>query len=131
LKLRRVDGQDAQDIPLIGRLCLILVVDLFFVFVLRFPIMTNHSVQDCHMLKDASNFVPWKCKVQNLLEEVELWFLVEKEVVLPTNPKDLAKHNRKSIKAKQIILDLVKDHLIPHIAEKKTTKEMQIALVTL
>jgi hypothetical protein len=66
----------------------------------------------------------------DLLEEVELWYVVE-DVILPTNSKELIKHNRKSIKAKRIILDLVKDHLILHIIEKKTTREMHIALVTL
>jgi hypothetical protein len=52
------------------------------------------------MLEGASNFVPWKCRLQNLLEEVELWYLVEKEVVLPTDPKELAEHNRKLVKVK-------------------------------
>jgi hypothetical protein len=65
------------------------------------------------------------------LEEVELWYLVEKDVVLTIDPKDLAKHTRKLVKEKCIILDLVKDHLIPHIAEKKMAKDMSDALVTL
>jgi hypothetical protein len=34
-------------------------------------------------------------------------------------------------KAKRIILDLVKNHLITHIAEKTTSKEMHDALVGL
>lgn len=44
--------------------------------------------------------------------------------MLPTNPKDLAKHTRKLVKVKQILLDLVKDHLIPHIADRKMAKNM-------
>ena len=36
---------------------------------------------------------------------------------------NLANHN-KAAKAKQIVLDLVKDHLTPHITEKKLAKEM-------
>jgi hypothetical protein len=35
------------------------------------------------------------------------------------------------MKAKRIILDAIKDHLIPYIYEKKTTKEMFDALVSL
>jgi hypothetical protein len=34
------------------------------------------------------------------------------------------------VKAKKIILDAIKDHLIPHVFEKKTTKEMFDALVS-
>jgi hypothetical protein len=40
-------------------------------------------------------------------------------------------HEVKEAKAQRIILDGVKDHLIPHLAEKKTTKEMWDALKNL
>jgi hypothetical protein len=43
------------------------------------------------MLEGDSNFIPRKCKLQN-----ELWHLVEQEVVLHTDPKDLAELNKKS-----------------------------------
>jgi hypothetical protein len=42
----------------------------------------------------------------------------------------LAKHN-KDAKAKRIFLDSMKDHLISHIAEKNTRKEMYDVLVAL
>jgi hypothetical protein len=91
----------------------------------------KHNLHDCHMLEGAPHFVPWKCRLQNQLQEVEQSYLVEKEGVLPTYPKDLAKHNRKLIKEKQIVLDSVENHLIPHITKKKMNREMHIALVTL
>jgi hypothetical protein len=40
-------------------------------------------------------------------------------------------HEVKEAKAQRIILDGVKDHLIPHLAKKKTTKEMWDALKNL
>jgi hypothetical protein len=43
----------------------------------------------------------------------------------------LADHKKKEVKAKWVLLELVKDHLIPHIAEKKYAKEMYDALVSL
>jgi hypothetical protein len=61
--------------------------------------------------------VLWKCRLQNLLEVVNLWYLVE-EVKPPTDPKDLAKYNKNAVNTKQILLDSVKDHLIPHITSK-------------
>jgi hypothetical protein len=53
------------------------------------------------------------------------------EVVLPTDIKDLAEHNRKLVKVKGIIMNLVNDHLIPCIVEKKMTRKMHTTLVTL
>jgi hypothetical protein len=43
----------------------------------------------------------------------------------------LATHKKREVKAKWVFLDSVKDHLIPHIYEKKTTKDMYDALVGL
>jgi hypothetical protein len=43
----------------------------------------------------------------------------------------LVAHNKREVKAKQMIMDAKKDHLIPHISEKKTAKEMFDALVSL
>ena len=48
------------------------------------------SMQESHLLDEASNFVPWKLRLQNLLEMEDLWYLVEKVVVPPTDPKDVA-----------------------------------------
>jgi hypothetical protein len=46
-------------------------------------------------------------------------------------PVALDLHEVKEAKAQRIILDGVKDHLIPHLAEKKTAKEMWDALKNL
>jgi hypothetical protein len=43
----------------------------------------------------------------------------------------LEAHEKKEIKVERVILDSVKDHLIPHLSEKKMTKEMFDALVGL
>jgi hypothetical protein len=43
----------------------------------------------------------------------------------------LEDHKKKEVKAKWVLLDFVKDHLILHIFEKKTAKEMYNALVDL
>jgi hypothetical protein len=66
-----------------------------------------------------------------LMEEVDLWEHVEKVVPELVDPMKLVAHHKKEAKAKRIILDLVKDHFIPHIAEKMTGKDMFEALVGL
>ena len=56
---------------------------------------------------------------------------MEKEVKTPIDHKDLKYHTKKLAKEKWISFDLVKNHLIPHIVEKKIMKDMYYALVTL
>ena len=45
-------------------------------------------------------------------------------VPIPVDPIVLDLHEVKEAKAQRIILDGVKDHLIPHLAERKIAKEM-------
>jgi hypothetical protein len=52
-------------------------------------------------------------------------------VSAPTDLATLDAHKKKEIKVWRVLLDSVKDHLIPHLIEKKTTKEMFDALVSL
>ena len=58
-----------------------------------------------------------------------MWSFVNIIVLVPMlDPIALDVHEVKESKTQRIILDGVKDHLIPHLAEKKTTKEMWDAL---
>lgn len=50
------------------------------------------------------------------MEEYELWEIVEIVAVVPTNPISLVEFKKKNIKAKRIILDSEKDHIIPHVS---------------
>jgi hypothetical protein len=53
-----------------------------------------------------------------------VWGIVEKAATIPTDPKDKEVHNALEIRAQRILLDGVKDHLVPNIGEKPTTHEM-------
>ena len=64
----------------------------------------------------GGNWTPWRARIVLLLEEYELWEIVETVVVVPTDPNLLAEFQKKNIKAKRIILDSVKDHIIPHVS---------------
>ena len=63
-----------------------------------------------------------------LLQENELWDIVENTtthlVVVPTDTTLVAAYTKKSIKAKRIILDAIKDHLISHLTGKANAYEM-------
>jgi hypothetical protein len=74
-------------------------------------------------LDGTTNFSPWKERIILLLEEVQLWDIVNNTqnniVIFPTNATLLEKFKNKNVKAKRIILDAIKDHVIPHVAGKQ------------
>ena len=75
-------------------------------------------------LDGGGNWTPWRARIVLLLEECELWEIVEKTVSVPTDLVLLAEFKKKNVRAKRIILDLVKDHIIPHVAGKDYAYEM-------
>ena len=73
-------------------------------------------------LDGAANFSPWKARISLILEEDELWDIVHSTtispVVVPADAIDKAPFMKRDVKARRIILDAVKDHIIPHISTK-------------
>ena len=54
-------------------------------------------------LDGGGNWFPWRARIVLLLEECELWEIVESVVTLPTDPIQLAKFKKKNVKDKRII----------------------------
>jgi hypothetical protein len=76
-------------------------------------------------LDSISNYLQWKVRLSAVLKENKIYSYVSSVVAAPaTDPVALDLHEVKEARAQRIILDGVKDHLIPHLAEKKTAKEM-------
>ena len=69
-------------------------------------------------LDGGGNWTPWKARIVLLLEECELWELVGQAVTLPTDPILLVEFKKKNVRAKRIILDSVKDHIISHVVRR-------------
>jgi hypothetical protein len=63
-----------------------------------------------------------------IFKENKLWALVTTVIVPPNDPISLDIHEFKEAKSQRLILDGVRDPLIPHLAKKKTAKEMCEAL---
>jgi hypothetical protein len=86
-------------------------------------------------LDREENFGAWKERMILLMQENELSDIVENTtthpVVVPTNASLHAAYTKKSIKAKRIILDTIKDHLIPHLTGKENAYEMWDSLTKL
>jgi len=59
-----------------------------------------------------------------LLKEHDLWEIREKFVPTLKNVVEKASLEKKDIKSQRLILDTMKDHLIPHITEKQSTRHI-------
>ena len=66
-----------------------------------------------------------------ILKENDLENYVVEEVAELEGDEAKAKHKKKMVKAKRILADSIKDHLIPHVSSSKTPKQMFDALTKL
>jgi hypothetical protein len=89
--------------------------------------MTTSTKLD-EKLEGADDFRVWKYKVMLILEENEFVSFVEQDVEEPEGDESKAKYKKDMIKAKRIIADSIKNHLIPHVSTLKTPKKMMDAL---
>jgi hypothetical protein len=80
------------------------------------------------MLEGSRNFRYWKHRLQMILDENDLLEHVRVGVPEPDEEEKKTKHKKNENKEKRIVSDLVKDHLIPHIFELQTTRQMYEAL---
>ena len=94
---------------------------------------TSLRVED--RLDGNINFSPWKERIKLLLREMGLWSIVysteKKPVVVPTTAVELAEYERCNITTMRVILDAVKDHIVPHVFGKDHAFEMWDALTKL
>ena len=89
--------------------------------------MTHHT-QLKDKLGGTDNFREWRYIISLILEENDLDQNIGKEVPDPEGDEAKAIHKRNLLKAKRIISDSIKDHLIPHVSSFKTLKEVFDAL---
>ena len=76
-------------------------------------------------LEGVSNYLQWKVWISTVLWENKLWPHVSTVVTVPfSDPITLHLHEMKEARDQRIILDGVKDHLIPHLGKKTSAKEM-------
>ena len=87
------------------------------------------------MLDGAVNFSPWEARIVLLLQQNELWEIVNNTathpVTIPTVAADKVAFDKLDIKAKRILPDAIKDNIIPHIFGKDYAHKMWTALTNL
>jgi hypothetical protein len=77
-------------------------------------------------LDGASKWSPWKTRIIFVLEDIELWDIVEAPIVFPpvTAPIMVEDFRKKNNKVKRTICDRVRDHIISHFTGKDYSFEM-------
>jgi hypothetical protein len=79
-------------------------------------------------LEGVENFCAWKYRIGLILEENDLAKFIKENVPEPEENAAKEKYKKDMIKAKRIIADSIKDHLIPQVSSKNTPKDMFDAL---
>ena len=79
-------------------------------------------------LEGVENFRAWKYRIALILEENDLAKFIKENVLEPEEDAAKAKYKKDMVRAKRIIADSIKDHLIPQVASKNTPKYMFDAL---
>jgi hypothetical protein len=87
---------------------------------------TGMRVED--ELEGYGNFRSWKHRLQMILDENDILEHVTVGVPELEEEEQKTKHKKNEKKAKRIVSDLVKDHLIPHISKLQKTRQMDEAL---
>lgn len=93
--------------------------------------MAVNGLRDHDKFDRASNFVIWKARILSVLDKHCIKGFALRIMAIPVDLADNEKYEDAIARAKCIILDGVKDHVVPHIAEKNTAKEMWDTLMTL
>ncbi len=92
---------------------------------------TSHFKMD-EKLDDSSNYVVWRTRLDVTLDENDVLGYVEGKVPKPLENASTAiksKYKKGEIKAKNIIIDSLREHLIFYILKLKKSKEMYDKLV--
>jgi hypothetical protein len=84
-------------------------------------------------LARARNWLPWKARIVFILEDLELWDILQDVVPIPpaTSLVLLAEFRKRNTKAKRTMCDAVRDHIIPHFTRKYYALEMWASLCKL
>ena len=80
---------------------------------------------------EVDKFWAWKCRIYLILEENDLDKYTSKEFPEPEGDEANATHKKKLVKDMRMIVDSIKDHLIPDVSSLKTPKEVFDALTKL
>jgi hypothetical protein len=79
-------------------------------------------------LQGAQNYPTWKERMTTILEVNDVSEHVSDKATTPIGATELVMWKKGEAKAKSLILDGIKDHVVPHLSGKAEAKEMWKAL---
>jgi hypothetical protein len=101
----------------------------------------NYSMKSENKLDGDSNFIAWKTRIDLILSKNKVLDIVKEKIVKPEfeegkekEPQNFAameKFKDSDINAMSIIVESIKDHLIPYISHLDSSKKMYDALTNL
>ena len=91
---------------------------------MRFSFQSDLSHRLDDKLGEADKFQAWNYKMSLVLEGNKLDTYISRKVPVPEGDEAKALHKKNLVKAKKIIVDSIKDHLILQVSSIKTPKEM-------
>ena len=75
-------------------------------------------------LDGATNFISWKHRILLILEEHDLLNFVNEKVPEQDVEEDKSYWRKSDARARKILVNSVRDHLVPQILQTKTTMKM-------
>ena len=89
-------------------------------------VMASAGLRYEDRLSGADNFSPWKEHITVLFKEQGLLDFIgaSATITVPTDSGQKAEFDKKDIKSQRILLDSIKDHVIPHVTSKSYAFEM-------
>ena len=89
--------------------------------------------KESNKLVGTNNFLAWKKRTDLLLKENELLEHVKGNITIPAKEQTqaLAKYNKDETRAQRILIESIKDSLIPYVSKFETSKEIYDKLVEL
>jgi DNA integrity scanning protein DisA with diadenylate cyclase activity len=101
----------------------------------------TYSIKSENKLEGASNFIAWKTRIDLILVKNKVLDIVKGKIMEPQfeagkekEPQNVAvmeKFKDNDVNAMSIIVDFVKDHLIPYISHLDSSKKMYDVLTSL
>lgn len=91
----------------------------------------NSFCKEIYKLVGSSNILAWKRRIDIVLKENEVIDHINGKVSKPYKGQALSEYMEKDLRAQEILMESVKDPLIPYITELETSKEIYDKLVEL
>jgi len=89
--------------------------------------------KESNKLVGTANFLAWKKRTDLLLKENELLDHMKGNITIPAKEQTqaLAKYNKYDTRAQRILIESIKDSLIPYVSKFETSKEIYDKLIEL